>query len=375
MQHVDFDLVIVGGGIYGCCAALSAVGQGLRVALIDKGHLGTGTTANNYRILHGGLRSLQSLDVARFRESILERQWFLDNFPEHTALSRFVMPLDGIGLSKSYVMRLAGWLNDLGGALLQSTLPPSGIIAREHAREFAEPLNLSSRNGAFYWYDGIITDLEGIIDTMKNAAIEGGARLYEICEVTRLDPSKAAVTTTWIADGEQQTCTSTKVIDATGLWHTAWKRALFPASKHFPSVAWNVIIDRDWRASDAIAFKDRSGQFLFARPRDGKLYIGTGHTCAPPELDQRGAAQIAGEQLGGFLSSINHKTKLGITPSDVLGLEAGVVPSAKTDAVEFARRPLVQQDATGNVWHISGVKLTTARRVAADVVDRVSRAL
>ena len=76
-QH---DLIVIGGGVYGIALALEAVGRGCAPLLIERDDFGGATSRSSLRIVHGGLRYLQSLDLTRFRESVRERRWFLRAF-------------------------------------------------------------------------------------------------------------------------------------------------------------------------------------------------------------------------------------------------------------------------------------------------------
>src|SRR3989338_7803972 len=73
----SYVLDIIGGGIYGACAAWDATLRGLSVALVEQGDFGSATSANSQKIIHGGLRYLQSLDFTRMRESVRERRVLL----------------------------------------------------------------------------------------------------------------------------------------------------------------------------------------------------------------------------------------------------------------------------------------------------------
>ena len=76
-----YDLVVVGGGIDGIALAFEASRRGYRAVLLERADFGGGTSWSSLRIIHGGLRYLQSLNVRRFRESVAERRWFLRHFP------------------------------------------------------------------------------------------------------------------------------------------------------------------------------------------------------------------------------------------------------------------------------------------------------
>jgi len=67
-----FDVLVVGGGIYGLTIAYDAAQRGLSVALVERDDFGSGTSFNHLRTIHGGLRYLQSMDIGRARESIRE---------------------------------------------------------------------------------------------------------------------------------------------------------------------------------------------------------------------------------------------------------------------------------------------------------------
>ena len=65
-----YDLIVVGGGIYGVCLCLEAVRRGLKPLVVERGDFGGATSWNSLRIVHGGLRYLQNLDFKRITESV-----------------------------------------------------------------------------------------------------------------------------------------------------------------------------------------------------------------------------------------------------------------------------------------------------------------
>src|SRR5439155_10097731 len=88
-----FDLLVVGGGIYGLTVAYDAAQRGLAVALIEREDFGSGASFNHLRTIHGGLRYLQTLDVARARESALERRAIATIAPHTVRPLAFALPL------------------------------------------------------------------------------------------------------------------------------------------------------------------------------------------------------------------------------------------------------------------------------------------
>ncbi|NIS74181.1 MAG: FAD-dependent oxidoreductase, partial [Deltaproteobacteria bacterium] len=73
IANTHFDIIIVGGGIFGICAAWEGAQRGFRVALLEKGDFSQATSANHFKMVHGGIRYLQHGDIYRIRESSKER--------------------------------------------------------------------------------------------------------------------------------------------------------------------------------------------------------------------------------------------------------------------------------------------------------------
>src|SRR6266700_4287074 len=88
-----FDVLVVGGGIYGLTIAYDAAQRGLSVALVERDDFGSGASFNHLRTIHGGLRYLQTLDIARARESVRERRTLARIAPAAVRPLPFAVPL------------------------------------------------------------------------------------------------------------------------------------------------------------------------------------------------------------------------------------------------------------------------------------------
>ena len=106
-----FDVLVVGGGIYGLAIAYDAAQRGLSVALVERHDFGSGSSFNHLRTIHGGLRYLQSLDVARARESVRERRTIARIAPHAVRPTPFAVPLYRSLVRNKWTMR-AGFLLD-----------------------------------------------------------------------------------------------------------------------------------------------------------------------------------------------------------------------------------------------------------------------
>ena len=70
LTQTQYDVVIVGGGVYGACIAEKLGRSGYKAALIEASDFGAATSSNSLGILHGGLRYLQHFNLKRMRRSI-----------------------------------------------------------------------------------------------------------------------------------------------------------------------------------------------------------------------------------------------------------------------------------------------------------------
>ena len=87
-----YDVVVVGGGITGVCVAREAAGRGLRTLIIDKSDFGHGTSAATSKLIHGGIRYLETYEFAVVRESLRERRVLALAAPHLVSQQRFLMP-------------------------------------------------------------------------------------------------------------------------------------------------------------------------------------------------------------------------------------------------------------------------------------------
>src|SRR5215212_4226484 len=134
-----FDLLVVGGGIYGLTIAYDAAQRGLAVALIERNDFGSSASFNHLRTIHGGLRYLQHLDVKRARESVRERRTLARIAPHAIRPLPFALPLYR-SLTRGKLAMRAGLLMDRivasgrnRGVSVSHRLPGGRVIGRSSA--------------------------------------------------------------------------------------------------------------------------------------------------------------------------------------------------------------------------------------------------
>src|ERR1700722_2868473 len=113
MQSEVFDVCIIGGGITGAGAARDAASRGMRVCLIEQNDFASGTSSRSSKLIHGGIRYLESLEFGLVFEALYERHILFEIAPHLVHPLSFVLPVykgDRVGMFK---LGLGMWLYDL----------------------------------------------------------------------------------------------------------------------------------------------------------------------------------------------------------------------------------------------------------------------
>ncbi|MDP1970804.1 MAG: FAD-dependent oxidoreductase, partial [Methylobacter sp.] len=88
-----FDVLVCGGGIYGAWTAYDAALRGLKVAIVDQGDWASGTSSASSKLIHGGLRYLESLDFKLVKKALREREMLKKAAPHRVWPLRFGVPV------------------------------------------------------------------------------------------------------------------------------------------------------------------------------------------------------------------------------------------------------------------------------------------
>lgn len=382
----DFDLVVVGGGIYGVMLLLEATCRKMKTLLIEREDFGSGTSFNWLRILHGGLRYLQKADLPRFYESVTERSWFLRTFPRLVHPLPCLMPLYGKSLRRPSILRAAGLINDLlsihrnRGLHAEKRIPKGRILSREETMNMAPGIRTEDLKGGFVWYDALMPESHILIKEILRWCISRGAVALNYTAARSLILRDGRVSGLEAEDLHLQKSfqfQSPAVVNAAGPWCRQVAAAL---DRDHPklfaySKAWNVLFKRSAPAPSclAVAPDKRGGRTYFLLPWKGRLMAGTGHaSCESP--DHRG--QPTQQEMERFISDINDAVPgLHLREKDVQKVFCGILPAAHQDSDELSDRAMILDHGKigglQGLLSVSGVKFTTARRVAEKTIQRL----
>jgi glycerol-3-phosphate dehydrogenase len=367
------DVVVVGGGITGAGVALDAASRGLSVALLERRDLAFGTSRWSSKLVHGGLRYLQHGEWGLAWECAVERATLMRTIAPHLARPLpFLIPLDdAVGrttaLKTTIGLRVGDGLRTAARTSRRLLPPPRRVSALE-ARRLAPALRPGGLRGALLSWDGQLEDDARLVVAVARTAAAHGARVITYAEVTGL--REDGVEAVDALTGAGFTVQARRVVLAAGVWTDSLSEAVSLR----PSRGSHLLVPAsrlgDPRAAVNVPVPGEHGRWVFALPRsDGLVCIGI--TDVPGEPADEPVPDAAEEAE--LLDRASAALATPLEPGDVCGRYAGLRPLAAGDGetADLSRRHLIVEDESGALAIVGG-KLTTYRRMAQDVVDRLT---
>jgi len=372
------DVVVVGGGITGAGVALDAASRGLSAALLERRDLAHGTSRWSSKLVHGGLRYLERREWGLAWESAVERACLMRTIAPHLVRPLpFVIPLGagvtpGRGAWTQVGLRIADGLR-IGSRTSRRVLPPARRISALEARGLAPALSEAGLRGALLNWDGQLEDDARLVVAVARSAAAHGARVLTYAEVTgvREDGVEAVDGLT----GAPFRVHAGRVVVAAGVW----SGDLTPGVELCPSRGSHLLLAAgrlgDPRAAVTAPVPGERGRWVFALPRaDGLVAIGL--TDVPVEGPIPDEPRPDAAEEAELLANASAAFAIELGAEDVVGRYAGLRPllAGAPDAAtaDLSRRHAVLEDPGTRALTVVGGKLTTYRRMAQDVVDRLS---
>ena len=377
------DLLVMGGGINGAGIARDAAMRGLRVGLVERGDLASGTSSRSSKLIHGGLRYLEQGDVRLVLEAVRERERLQRLAPHLVRPQEFIFPLYRGGLLGPLKLAAGLWAYDLLAGFWNvrrhRMLSPKAVAEAEPA------LLRDGLCGAGQYWDCRTDDARLVLETALSAAAEG-ALIVSYAEVAGFLKEGGRITGARIVDrlgGGEVVARARVVVNATGPWVD--RVVALDAPETPPRLRLtkgvHVVVPHERVGNRAAvvlnAVADR--RVMFVIPWGAHTLVGTtdtdhsGGPDVPPTVEPSDVAYL--------LDTVNHYFPAArLSPGDVVSTFAGLRPlvaprgKATMSPSAVSREEEVVTSPSGLI-SIAGGKLTTYRLVAKTVVDRVVDAL
>ena len=390
-----FDVVVIGGGITGAGVAFDAATRGYSVAIVERDDWSSGTSSRSSKMIHGGLRYLQNFDLGLVREALVERELMVRLAPHLVKPVPFLVPgfdgarpdrLVGIALNMYDVMatrRRKHRRRAEREAAEEGTeyWSPNRhrVIPSEEVLEMIPALEPRNPTSAYLFFDCQTDDSRLVLTVLGEAERFGavclnGAPVVELIEEQGI---AAGVVCREQESGQRFVVAADNVVNATGVWADRIRPEELHEQEDVPNIrpsrGTHVLIDRDKLPMNAAAAVPAGGgRTIFALPWLGQTLIGT------TDNNYDGALEHPHPDAGDveyLLDAVNRFFERDLTPDDIAGAYAGVRPLISSGdpkkSVDISRRAELYETSSGMVT-ITGGKLTTWRRMAKSVVDRLA---
>ncbi|MEJ2579174.1 MAG: glycerol-3-phosphate dehydrogenase/oxidase, partial [Kineosporiaceae bacterium] len=380
MASQTVDVLVVGGGVTGAGTALDAATRGLSVALVEARDWASGTSSRSSKLIHGGLRYLEMLDLRLVTEALRERGLLLSRLAPHLVRPvPFLYPLRHHGWERAYVAAGVGRYDGLartGGS--HAGLPFHRHLTRRQARRLAPGLRPDALVGAVQYYDAQVDDARFVMNLVRTAAHYGAqaANRARVVGFLREGERVVGARVRDLEHGTEIEVHAQQVVNATGVW-TDETQALVGERGQFKvraSKGVHLVVPRDRILSTTGIILRTEVSVLFVIPWGRHWIIGT--TDTDWNLDKAHPAASA-RDIDYVLDRVNSVLGTPLTREDVEGVFAGLRPllAGESDLTSQLSREHVVAHPTPGLVVVAGGKYTTYRVMAKDAVDEVSRAV
>lgn len=366
----SFDVIVLGAGINGCGVAENLARSGKHVLLLDKSGVGQGTSSKSSRLIHGGLRYLETGQLHLVHESLHDRQRLVKKYPDLVEYKRFFLPIYQSSPRPAWMIRFGLWMYDL-----LSGSRSAGKSRTEDIEAFKTRFSAFTETdlrSVLSYVDAKTHDRE-LTRRVADDFQELGGTVIVHCDVESVS---------WEDTGFHIRSSAGKfmapvMVNASGPWiDEVNERYKLPASYHIRKVSGIHLIFDGLVVPELMFMQTREKRifFIIPEPENDQTLIGT------TERDENGLmddlhAQEADIQY--LLDQVNVYLKLDhqLERDDVRDIYIGVRPLVrkKGKVSDVSREYKLDLHTRGNtkLLHIFGGKLTTYLSLAEKVAKVV----
>ncbi|RLD52867.1 MAG: glycerol-3-phosphate dehydrogenase [Bacteroidetes bacterium] len=378
ISSTEYDLLIIGGGITGAGIALDAVTRGMSVALIEMQDFAAGTSSRSTKLVHGGLRYLEHLELGLVREVGREREIVHNNAAHIVIPEKMILPIVEDGNLGEFTTSLALYVYDFLAGVKKTE--QKKMLTKEETLKIVPLLDSPILKAGALYYEYKTDDSRLTIEVLKKA-VEHGANclnyvkaesfIYENGKVIGLNAKDIFAENTF-------TIHAKNIVNATGPWvdKLREKDHSLKGKRIHHTKGIHIVFEKErLQINHAIYFDTGDKRMVFAIPRHDIVYVGTTDTDYYEDLENPNITKKGVQYLINAVNKIAPSAKL--TFKDVKSAWSGLRPlihEEGKDPSELSRKDEVFHSETGLI-SIAGGKLTGYRIMSKEVVKIVSKRL
>lgn len=371
---MNYDLLIIGGGINGTAIARDAAGRGLKVLLCERDDLANHTSSASTKLIHGGLRYLEYYEFNLVRHALKEREVMLRAAPHIIWPMRFVLPYDK-GLRPAWMLRTGLFLYDhIGG---REMLPGSKSL-KLHKAPHKGVLESRFKTG-FEYSDCWVEDARLVVLYAIDAA-NRGADIRTRTEVLSVETEGEGYVAEIKQGGKTETIKAKGIVNSAGPWVDEVLKKI-QRTKNEQSLRLvkgsHIVTKKLFEGDHAYLFQNADNRVIFAIPYE-RDYTLIGTTDQPYDLSE-GEVKISQEEITYLCAAASEYFEHDISPDDVVWDYAGVRPlyDDKAEDASAVTRDYVldiEEFANGAPFlSVYGGKITTSRKLGEHAMHKLGK--
>ena len=367
-EHLDWDIIVIGGGITGAGILREARRQGYKALLLEQQDFSWGTSSRSSKMVHGGLRYLAAGDIKLTKESVQERQRLLKEAPGLVDPISFYFTFRKGKFPGRIAMKIILTIYDFFAGAQDNR-----YCNNKELLERFKGLDENKLQGASCYTDAMVDDSRLVLRVLQDSIDDGGYALnYTKVEDLLLTNGQVSGVSIQDCDHSQLIhLNAPVVINATGAWADRLRNVVNSETRIRPLRGSHIVIAKSlFPISDVMTFlhvDDKRGVFIY--PWEGTTVIGTTDIDHNEDIDIE--AGISDQEVDYLLKAFNSQFPSNtLNRSDVLSTWAGVRPvigAEKSKDPSKERRDHAVWSDNGLIT-VSGGKLTTFRLIALDTL-------
>lgn len=381
LEHSEFDVIIIGGGINGAVSAAALSAHGVNVGLIDARDFAGFTSQHSSNLIWGGIKYMESYEFTLVRDLCQSRNELMRSFPSTVKEIRFLTTIQKSFRRHPLILWAGCWLYWLFGS--RFTLTPK-LLSSKKIDELEPVVNTSASWGGVEYSDAYLHDNDArfVFNFIRSATKSGCAAANYVKSTGARYVSEEKL---WHVQAQDQvsgrsfTMRSRVLINAAGAFVDEYNDLARTQSNthHLFSKGIHLIVPAITRSERVLAFFADDGRLFFAIPMANRTCIGTtDNRVTSPTIE------VTDQDRDFVLSNINSQLNLEppLTISDIISERCGVRPlavsdqdDADTDFLQLSRKHVIEVDQQQAHLSIFGGKLTDCLNVGREVCDYVSK--
>lgn len=357
------NVAVIGGGINGIMTAWELLKEGHKVTLFEQGQVMNQTSSASSKLLHGGLRYLESFEFRLVKEALEERQWWIKQAPHLAQPIKLYIPVYQSSLRSSFIYKLGLWLYDLLAG--KKNIGKHQSLTAQQFEQACPELNSTGLVKGFSYYDGQMDDYQLGLWALEQAQKLTGLKLLESTEVISFTTSGQLV---YLQDRQQRCLEFDRIINVAGPWaEQLLNQSGIPHRYTLDLIRGShLLIDKEINSGYFLEVPEER-RIFFVLPYQGQTLVGT--TEERQALNE--PIEPSDTEIDYLIEAYNRYFKTKISRIDIVQTFAGLRPLIKSasDPSLATREYEIQKDQ--KLITVFGGKWTTARQLAKKVVESI----